>query len=131
VTKWTGCEEGYKKQKIALELENFSGKGLEAILQEFWANVVVVNLFQVHCLDEEGALQPGVLPLKRINRNVMFGSLRYDVFLVLVGETSADNFTQKFSKYAQRYTEKVRPGRQYSRSKVGKPKRHHCFRRTC
>jgi len=129
--RWIGCEEGYKKQKITLELENFSGKGLEAVLQEFWATVVVVNLFQVHCLDEEGALKPNVVPSKRINRSVMFGSMREDVFMVLIGEVSAKKFAKKFAKYARRFTETVRPGRQYSRDKVGKPKRYHCFRRTC
>lgn len=129
--RWTGCEEGYKKQKIALEMENFSGKGFEAVLQEFWATVLVVNIFQVHCLDEEGALQPNVIPSKRINRSVMFGSLRQDIFMVLTGEISSQSFSEKFKKYAKRFTEKVRPGRQFSRKKVGKPKRHHCFRRTC
>jgi hypothetical protein len=129
--RWSGCEEGYKKQKIALELENFSGKGLEAVLQEFWATVLVVNIFQVHCLDEEGALQPNIIPTKRINRSVMFGSLRQDIFMVLAGEISSQSFTEKFTKYAKRFTENVRPGRRFSREKVGKPKRHHCFRRTC
>ena len=33
--RWTGCEEGFKKQKIQLELENFSGCSMESVMQDF------------------------------------------------------------------------------------------------
>ena len=52
--RWIGCEEGYRKQKINLQLENFSGTSLEAVLQEFWATVVTLNTFLLYCVDEEG-----------------------------------------------------------------------------
>lgn len=129
--RWSGCEEGYKRQKVTLELENFAGTGVEAILQEFWATVVSVNLFQVHCLDEEGAWNPEEPPEKRINRSVAFGSLRKSIFEVLMGEITAEEFQNRFCKVARRFKVKVRPDRSYSRDGVGKPKRYHVFRRTC
>lgn len=129
--RWTGCEEGYKKQKIALELENFSGLNLEAVLQEFWATVLAVNIFQLECLDEEGAWDIKSPPKKRINRAVVFGSLRRAVFSAILGEITAEEFHAKFLLIARRSQIKVRPGRTYSREKVGKPKRHHTFRRVC
>ncbi len=52
--RWSGSEEGYKRQKVALELENSSGIGTEAILQEFWATVLTTNLFQVHSFGKNG-----------------------------------------------------------------------------
>ena len=129
--RWTGCEEGYKKQKVSLELENFIGLGVEAVLQEFWATVVAVNLFQIQCLTEEGPWNVDNPPHERINRNVVFGSLREDIFHVLLGEISIQGFQEKFQRIARRSKVKVRPGRRYSRDGVNKPKRHHVFRRTC
>ncbi len=129
--RWTGCEEGYKRQKIALELENFSGKGVEAILQEFWATVVTVNIFQVHCLVEEGPLEMDNPPETRINRSVVYGSLREALFQTIMGDLSAQEFKDKFTKVARRCQLKVRPGRHYSRDGVKKRKEKHVFRRVC
>ncbi len=129
--RWTGCEEGYKKQKIALELENFSGMGLEVVHQEFWATVLAVNLFQIQCLEEEGAWNVEDPPKERINRSVVFGSLRHVIFSTIIGDISVEEFHQKFLLVARRSKIKVRPGRLYSRENVGKPKRHHVFRRVC
>lgn len=129
--RWTGCEEGYKRQKISLELENFSGTGVEAILQEFWATVVTVNLFQVHCLVEEGPWEIENPPETRINRNVAYGSLREALFQTMMGELSAQEFKEKFTRVAKRSQVKVRPGRHYSRAGVKRKKEKHVFRRVC
>jgi hypothetical protein len=129
--RWVGCEEGYKKQKIALELENFTGTGVEAILQEFWATVVAVNLFQIECLDEEGPWDIDNPPTERINRNVVFGSLRETIFSVIINEISAEEFHEKFLRIARRSRVKVRPERHYPRDGVKHSKRGHVFRRVC
>ena len=109
--RWSGCEEGYKKQKISLELENFSGIGVEAVLQEFFAIVLVVNLLQLHCFEEEGAWDIDDPPSTRINRSVIFGSLREAVFKTIMGDLSASEFGERFSKIAKRSKVKVRSGR--------------------
>lgn len=127
--RWSGCEEGYKKQKISLELENFSGIGVEAVLQEFYATVLIINLLQLHCLEEEGAWDIDNPPTKRINRSVVFGSLRDTVFEMVMGDISASELWEKFEKIAKRSTVKVRPGRQYVR--IGLKKEKHVFRRVC
>jgi hypothetical protein len=41
--RW-GIEEAYKKDKHRLQLENFSGKTVIAILQDFYANILMGNL---------------------------------------------------------------------------------------
>ncbi len=127
--RWSGCEEGYKRQKVALELENFIGMGTEAVLQEFWATVLSVNLFQLHCLEEEGAWNIDNPPTERINRSVVFGSLRSSVFKTVMGEITANDFWEKFVRVARRSKVKIRPGRQYSRS--GMKKEKHVYRRVC
>ena len=127
--RWSGCEEGYKKQKISLELENFSGIGVEPVLQEFFATLLIVNLFQLYCLEEEGAWDIDNPPSKRINRSVVFGSLRETIFKLVMGDISASEFLEKFEKIAKRSKVKVRPGRQYLR--LGLKKEKHVFRRVC
>lgn len=127
--RWSGCEEGYKRQKITLELENFLGIGVEAVLQEFWATVLTVNLFQLHCLEEEGAWNIDMPPTERINRSVVFGSLRGAVFKTIIGEMSSEDFWDKFIQVARRSKLKVRPGRQHSRAGLKKEK--HVYRRVC
>jgi len=127
--RWSGCEEGYKRQKVALELENFSGIGTEAILQEFWATVLTTNLFQVHCLEEEGAWDVEDPASERINRSVVFGSLREAVFKTAVGEISALDFWDKFTRVARRSKVKIRPGRYYPRKGLKKEK--HVHKRVC
>lgn len=127
--RWSGCEEGYKKQKVSLELENFIGIGVEAVLQEFWATVLAINLFQIHCFEEEGGWDIDNPPTERINRNVVFGSLREPLFQTIQGELSATEFWEKFRKVACRSKIKVRPNRHYSRNGLKKEK--HVFRRVC
>lgn len=127
--RWSGCEEGYKKQKISLELENFSGIGVDAVLQEFFATLLVINLLQLHCLEEEGAWDIDKPPSTRINRSVVFGSLRKTVFEMVMGEISASEFWDRFESVAKRSKVKVRPGRQYMR--IGLKKEKHVYRRVC
>lgn len=127
--RWSGCEEGYKKQKISLELENFSGIGVEPVLQEFFATILIVNLFQLYCREEEGAWDIDNPPSMRINRSVVFGSLRETVFKMVMGDISASEFQERFIKIAKRSKVKVRPGRQYLR--IGLKKEKHVFRRVC
>jgi len=127
--RWSGCEEGYKRQKVTLELENFSGIGVEAVLQEFWATVLTVNLFQLHCLEEEGAWNVEQPPTERINRSVVFGSMLESVFKTVMGEMSATDFWDRFVRVARRSRVKVRPGRQYPR--VGLKKQKHVHKRVC
>ena len=94
--RWTSCEEGYKKQKVTLELENFIGTGVEVVLQEFWATIIAINIFQLHCFVEEGAWDVEAPPVERINRSVAFGSLRGALFDVLLSKISAQQFKDKF-----------------------------------
>ena len=93
---WRGCEEGYKLQKIALELENFSGKGFLTLLQDFWSMILIVNIFQTGCLEEEGPWDISSPPTHRINKSVVFGSLREAAFLMILGEMSAAEFQKRF-----------------------------------
>lgn len=130
-SRWTSMEEGYKKQKIMMQLENFAGKTVIAIKQEYWATLVVANLLEMGCIEIEGYWVPGNLPKKHVNRSVIFGSMRDETIEVIFGLIPQEEYQEKFKALANRFMLKVRPNRNYSRAGVGKPKRYHVYRRTC
>lgn len=129
--RWTSMEEGYKKQKITMELENFSGKTPVAIRQEYWATLVVANLLEMGCTEIEGCWIPGSLPAKHVNRSVLFGSMRDATMKVILGLIPPEEYERQADAVAKRSMLNRRPGRSYSRTGVGKPKCHHVYRRAC
>lgn len=129
--RWSSMEEGYKRQKVTMQMENFSGKTIEAVKQEYWATLTMGNLVEMGCIEIEGHWIPGNLPKKQVNRSVVFGSTRDVTMEIMLGERSPDGSTDHFLKIARRCMIKVRPGRSFSRAKVGKPKNHHVYRRSC
>jgi hypothetical protein len=124
-------EACYKRLKISAELENFSGIYLEAVLQEFWAHLVMCNLLALHMCDAQGPWKPEKINEYRLNFSVLFGVMRQKMHQVLIGKCSTKSFQKLFDRVCIRAKVKIRPGRLYSRDKVDKPKRHHVFRRVC
>lgn len=129
--RWGGLEETYKLQKIGMELENFAGQSTQAVLQEYWANLTAVNLLMIFEIDLDGFLDLEKLTKDRMNKVVVFGSLREDIFKLMMKQVSVEEFQKKFNVFAKRHRIKIRPGRSYSRDGVNKPKRHHVHRRVC
>lgn len=123
-------EECYKRLKISTELENFSGVHLEAVLQEFWAHLVMCNTLSLYMCDNQGFWNPDNIPKYRLNFSVLFGSTRELLQKVIVGKSSPKQFQKLFNRVASRAKIKVRPGRLYSRHMVNKPLRYHVFRRS-
>lgn len=124
-------EECYKRLKISAELENFSGKRVEAIQQEFWAHLAMCNILSTHMKDEQPAWVPNRLPTYRLNFTFLFGVTRMRLQEVLSGNCTSQTFEKLFQRAVPRAKTKVRPNRQFSRQNVNKPKRHHIFRRAC
>lgn len=124
-------EECYKRLKIGAEIENFSGVNLEAVLQEFWAHLLMCNILSLHMCDAQGPWNLEQTPEYRLNFCVLFGVMRGKLQQVLLGDSCADDFQMLFDRVASRAKIKIRPERWYSRDKVGKPKRRHIFRRVC
>jgi len=129
--RWTSMEEGYKKQKIMMQLENFSGKTVTAIRQEYWSTLVVANLLEMGCIQIEGYWIPGNLPKKHVNRSVLFGSMRDATIQVILGMIPLSEYQKRSDEISRRNMLKLRPGRNYSRDGVGKPKGYHSYRRAC
>ncbi len=83
VLRWH-IEECYKRLKIGAELENFSGVNLEAVLQEFWANLVMCNILSLHMCDAQGPWNPDQITEYRLNFSVLFGVMRQKLYQVLI-----------------------------------------------
>lgn len=130
-TRWRTMEEGYKRQKVQFEMQNWATQSVLGVLQEFWAMIYISNIVAMNCYELEGPSIPGQDLAKRLNRSVLVGSVRIDVLKTLSGELSVEAFTKKFKKLAQRVQIPVRPGRSYSREDVGKPKRFFQVPRVC
>jgi len=130
IMRWH-IEECYKRLKIGAEIENFSGVNLEAVLQEFWAHLVMCNVLSLHMCDAQEPWNPDQVGKYRLNFSVLFGVMREKLHQVITGNCCSDSFQRLFDRAATRAKVKIRPGRLYSRDKVGKPKRHHVFRRVC
>jgi hypothetical protein len=124
-------EECYKRLKVGAELENFSGINLEAILQEFWAHLVMCNVLSLHICDSQGPWDPDKVTGFRLNFSILFGVMREQLREVILGNCSPEKFQKVFDRASLRAKVKIRPGRVYSRHKASIPKRHHVFRRVC
>lgn len=130
-SRWRAMEEGYKRQKVQFELQNWATESTMGVLQEFWAMIYITNIVAMSCYELEGPSIPGKDPQERLNRSVLFGSMKDDVLRTLGGELSAESFTKKFKKLARRARVPVKPGRQFSRDGLGKPKRFFPMPRVC
>lgn len=129
--RWETMEEGYKRQKIALELTNWSARSVLGVMQDFWATILVNNMISIGCAELEGPRLPENRTQKRINRRVLFGSLRYDVLATVTGKMSPQKFQEKFERLARRGRIPPRPDRHYARDGLGQPKRYTVYPRTC
>ena len=128
ILRWH-IEECYKRLKVGAELENFSGKKMECVLQEFWAHLVVCNTLSLYMCDHQGAWSPDRVSGYRLNFCVLFGSLREILHLAITAQIDSKTVELFFKRAAMRARCKIRPDRLYSRRTLGKPKRHHVFRR--
>jgi len=114
-----------------MEIENFSGNNLEAVLQDFWAHMVMMNIAVEQINMAQEPLNPDKTSTHRINFSVFFGVIRDSLFGFINGEISGETLTKKLNKAMRIAKNKIRPGRSFSRAKMKIPKRHKVFFRTC
>ena len=89
------------------------------------------NVLSLHMCDAAAPWDPDNLPEYRLNFSVLFGVMRTQLQNVMLGNIHPDRFQKLFNRASLRAKVKIRLGRSFSRDKVGKPKRHHTFRRVC
>ena len=119
-------EESYKKDKHRLQLENFSGKSILTIYQDFYANILLGNLTSVFSTSLDSQID------KKTNNATYKYQLNFTTAFAKVKDTIVLLFTRPniiglLHKLAQMFLSNilpVRPGRCFERNKQ-KRKRYH------
>jgi len=119
-------EEQFKSLKNTMELENFSGKTVETMLQEYYSKMVIYNLHSTLVQEAQKELDGRVKQKSgekkyrqyRINENVSYGLVRNRI-TELFGQDNG-NWEEAYDyllKAVQRNPIPVRPDRNYERKK--------------
>ena len=123
-------EESFKVQKQTMQLENFLGESVHAVCQEFWATILMATMLTLYCNEiEQKDPEFGKGNRYRVNRSVVFASMKRDFFRAITGEMAISKFKKQFENVARRSKIPIRPGRSYSRECMGKPKHRKFFSR--
>ena len=114
-----GIETSYGTQKNQLQLEQASGHRVICIQQDFYASVFVSNLQSL--INKQCQEYVDEINLKRkhkykINRNVSWGSLKYNIVRLFFMHDSKELLI-KLQHLFERSTEPIRPNRKYERDK--------------
>lgn len=112
-------EESYKKDKHRLQLENFSGKTIIAIYQDFYANIFMGNFTAIlsSCLDDEIGKKTSKAKYKyQINITTAIAKVKETIALFFI----RPNIVGIIKRLIQMFLENlspIRPGRNFERNK--------------
>jgi hypothetical protein len=117
--RW-GAEENYKFHKVRIEVENFSGKTIHAIEQDFHATVFTGNIRAL--LAEEAEWEEKQKNPKKqwkydykINKNISISVLKDEIVEVLFdSERDLKAFCEQMKKLMKKSTIPIRPGRKFA-----------------
>jgi hypothetical protein len=123
--RW-GVEESYKKDKHRLQLENFSGSSPVAILQDFYANILLGNITAILSSNLEQEINKKRKRSKyqyKINVTTALSKVR-DAIVHLFSGIDILSLIRKLIENFLSNIQPIRPGRSFPRNK-GKRKRYH------
>jgi hypothetical protein len=123
--RW-GVEESYKKDKHKLQLENFSGSSNIAIMQDFYANILLGNITAILSSNLEQEINKKRKRTKykyKINVTTALSKVR-DAIVHLFSGIDILSLIRKLIENFLSNIQPIRPGRSFPRNK-GKRKRYH------
>ena len=124
--RW-GVEESYKKDKHRLQLENFSGTSIVAILQDFHANILLGNITSILSFGINQEIQKKEKSNKhryKINMTSALSKVKENIPLMFSGLIDILFLIERLSEMFLANLLPVRPGRSFSRKK-GKRRRYY------
>ncbi|MES2875272.1 MAG: IS4 family transposase [Bacteroidota bacterium] len=122
--RW-GCETQIEKFKNKLQIEIFTGHKVEAIYQDFFATLILLNLHNLIVRSCEKQLEEKIETKENsvaINQNVSIGLLKKRL-VSLFADHHANMIFQELKVLFLRHLEMVRPGRKYVRDPARKRQR--------
>lgn len=122
--RWA-VETEFRQEKTQLEIENFSGKRAETVLQDFHASILCGNLQSLLSLDaaarrEESLKTVGAKPLKhryKINRSVSIGLLKDKLLILMDSNKPLEETYEKLVCLMQRFVVSSPANRHFSRKR--------------
>lgn len=122
--RW-GVETFFSKIKGRLSLENFTGKTVESVKQDFWATILVSNLETVMTEDVEEELNTSrsnkSKPLK-INKSVSFHAIKIMALEIFFTEPDKEKLFEKLEKLFLLNPVTVRKDRRWPRKTISETK---------
>lgn len=121
--RWKG-EEAFKLQKCTAELENISGRSERTIYQDYYAKILMMNLYSIIVQDAEKEVNQDITDGKKklkyakykINRNVSFGIIRPKLQNLIRPDTEDWSLAyDELVREVKKFIVPVRPNRNYPR----------------
>jgi len=116
--RW-GVEENYKRLKQWLEIENFSGKSVLSVQQDFYAKIVAANLTALMAIEAQGLIDKKTHNRQRkyqINYAQALTKMKHRIVVLLTSQSSVlKRLIKQTITYFSQTIEAVREGRQYPR----------------
>lgn len=122
--RW-GIEINYGHLKNNIQIENYTGKSVISIEQDFYASCFISNLQSLIINDAQKELEKQKKETKyeyKINQNLSLGFLKYEVIKIIMGKNQVKNY-QKLKKLFQLEAVPIRKNRKFSRKKI-KPRKY-------
>ena len=132
--RW-GIEENYKFQKVHLEIENFSGKSILVVKQDFHATVLAANARTLLAIEAMKELSCNEYLNQRkysyvINKNVSLEMLKNDFVSVLLDPLACvESFCTKAKNTMKKNLVPIRPGRSFKRLRKHPNRKYHMNQR--
>ena len=112
-------EEDYKAMKHRIQIENFSGKSLESVYQDFHAKIFAKNLTAILSLPAKNEIKRQALHKKhcyQINFTQALSKMK-DTIIILFSKENVFKTIKAFFDLIVKTFEPVRPERKYDRKK--------------
>ena len=114
--RW-GVETNISVQKNILQLESFSGLTVQAVLQDFYATVMMTNLHSVLIKDAQQTIEDNPKERKypmKVNKNKSFGKLKVNLVSLFINNDAAA-ILQKLHDHFVKDLIPIRKGRSFKR----------------
>ncbi|TAL58361.1 MAG: IS4 family transposase [Legionella sp.] len=118
--RW-GVEGFYNLVKGRLNLENFTGKSLESVQQDFWSTIFITNVETILTYETEKEINKNLnddqLPQK-INKAVSFNAIKNLAFDIFFNKKDQNNVEEKLTELFRTGTIVQRKDRSLPRGKI-------------
>lgn len=122
--RWS-VEENFKKLKHRVCLENFSGKTLESVFQDYYCKLFMINLTccYVQPIDHVLEKEPRKKHYHKVNFTSILDLMRNSIVDLFIHQKYKQTI-RRIHKRAEKETIPIRNGRSFKRTKLPKTKHH-------